>query len=314
MVERVFRGVEIAGRPEDEELVARLAAEVGSPGVEQREADDGVLYRLYFPPTAPRETARGIRARWLRLGGTPAAAPRAFEEPECDWGARARGSFRGTRVGPFWIGPPWVAAPKDRLAIRINPGRAFGTGLHPTTRVALRLLTGARPAGAGEAREPAGARGTRSAGPLRGARVLDVGTGSGILAIASLALGASRVTALDVDLHALANAAENRSLNAGSGRLDLVAGSPSALATVREFDVVLANLEAPILLPLLPELARALAPAGRLLASGVTVGQRLELVEAAARRGLRVRRRASESGWWGALLEADRSRPRARRA
>lgn len=312
MGERVFRGVEIAGRPEDEELVARLAAEVGSPGVEQREAGEGVLYRLYFPSTAPREIARGLRARWLRLGGAPDVAPRAFEEPERDWGAR--GSFRGTRVGPFWIGPPWVAAPKDRLAIRINPGRAFGTGLHPTTRVALRLLTSAAPAGDGGARERAGARGKRPAAPLRGARVLDVGTGSGILAIASLALGASRVTALDVDLHALANAAENQSLNVGSGRLELVAGSPSALAPGREFDVVLANLEAPILVPLLPELGRALAPAGRLVASGVTLGQRLELVEAAARHGLRVRRAASESGWWSALLESDRSRPRARRA
>jgi ribosomal protein L11 methyltransferase len=217
-------------------------------------------------------------------------------------------------VGPFWIGPPWVAAPKDRLTIRINPGRAFGTGLHPTTRVALRLLTSAAPAGDGGAREPAGARGATAAASLRGARVLDVGTGSGILAIASLALGASRVTALDVDLHALANAAENRSLNSCSGRLALVAGAPSALAPGREFDVVLANLEAPILLPLLPELGQALAPAGRLVASGVTVGQRLALVEAAARHGLRVRRRASDSGWWSALFEPDPSRPRARRA
>ncbi len=316
---RVFRGVEIAGLRSDEERVSRIAAEIASPGVELREEGEVVRYRVYVPLAGSSSAARRLRDLWDELGGAPAATLRAFREPERDWGTEARRSFRGTAVGPFWIGPPWIEPPAERLAVRINPGRAFGTGLHPTTRIALRLLAG--PAGR-RAAEPA-ERSTRRVGrtashrrsrragqptagarTLTGARVLDLGAGSGVLGLAALALGATRVVALDVDPHALANAAENRALNKGSPRLHLIAGSLPALAPSLTFDLVLANLETAILTSLLPRLARLLSPGGRLMVSGVTREQHEGLLAVARGEGLRCRRRLSEVGWWGAQLES----------
>jgi ribosomal protein L11 methyltransferase len=137
---------------------------------------------------------------------------------------------------------------------------------------------------------------------LSRARVLDLGTGSGVLALAALALGAGRVVALDVDRHALENASENGALNAAGRRLRVVAGSLDSLSRRAAFDLVLANLETAILCPLLPRLATVLAPAGRLLVSGVTTAQRAAFLVAAEAQGFECRRRFSEAGWWGGEL------------
>jgi ribosomal protein L11 methyltransferase len=293
--------------------VSRLAAEIASPGVEVREEGEIVRYRVYAPLEESPPSAR-LRDLWVELGGAPGSILRSFREPDRDWSSETRRSFRGRAVGPFWIGAPWLEPPAGSLPLRINPGRAFGTGLHPTTRIALRLLAGPPRrapsaertvrgrAGVGGARVPAGARRASHDPGLGRARVLDLGTGSGVLALAALALGARRVVALDVDRHALANAAENRTLNPAGGELHLVLGSLASLAPRSAFDLILANLEAAILSPLLPGLATVLAPAGRLLVSGITEAQRESFLGAARAQGLVCRRRLSEGGWWGGEL------------
>ncbi|MBA2564026.1 MAG: 50S ribosomal protein L11 methyltransferase, partial [Gemmatimonadetes bacterium] len=136
-------------------MLAWIAADIGSPGVELLESAPGIpgvlqgRARLYFPEGDPAAAEARVRRLWSAYGGgagrgnargRPGAASSRrepvftpFAEPARDWGADGRCGFTGTTAGPFWIGPPWIDPPAGAIAIRINPGRAFGTGLHPTT-------------------------------------------------------------------------------------------------------------------------------------------------------------------------------------
>ncbi len=136
-----------------------------------------------------------------------AAIPGArAEEVESGWDRRWREFHRPVRVGPLWIGPPWEAAPDDAVAVVIDPGRAFGTGAHATTRLCLELLLEQEPTS-----------------------LLDVGCGSGVVSIAAARLGFAPVTGIDVDPAAIeetrrsaaANGVrvEGRLLDAGTGPL-----------------------------------------------------------------------------------------------
>jgi ribosomal protein L11 methyltransferase len=113
------------------------------------------------------------------------------EVPE-DWQHRWREFHRAVRVGPLWVGPPWLDAPRDATAVVIDPGRAFGTGAHPTTQLCLQLLIDL---------------------PGRSRSLVDVGCGSGVLAIAARKLGFEPVVALDHDPVTLESAAENARAN-----------------------------------------------------------------------------------------------------
>ena len=176
---------------------------------------------------------------------------------EADWADAWKAYFPVMRVGRrLVIRPTWRRhrrAPDD-VVLALDPGMAFGTGLHPTTRLCL-----------------AGVEALADRGVLAGARVLDVGCGSGILAIAALKLGAATALGVDTDPIAIeatiANARRNAARSAASGRAR--AACPAAS---RAFDVVLANLIAGVLVPLAAGAARG-APAGRdvLLASGIFV-------------------------------------------
>jgi ribosomal protein L11 methyltransferase len=186
------------------------------------------------------------------------------------------------------IRPTWRRhrrAPAD-VVLALDPGMAFGTGLHPTTRLCLAALESLADRGA-----------------VSGARVLDVGCGSGILAIAAVRLGAASALGVDTDPIAVeattANAARNRiarRIRAGEGTLPT--GEPP-------FDVVLANLIAGVLVPLAPLLAPELRPGGTLLASGIFVDREAEVRAAFEAAGLRVHERSAEGEW--IALEAVRT-------
>ena len=281
---RTHAALDLAASESDGDLVGRIAAEIGSPGAELRTMAAGSRWRLYLPQGDPAAWSARVRELWIEwapAGGPPAATPDLVEEPERDWSDEARRGFGGTVIGPFWIGPPWLDPPAGLTPVRILPGRAFGTGLHATTRLALRLLALHTPGVA---------------------RVLDVGTGSGVLALAALARGARRAVGVDVDPHALANAAENAGLNERGGRLRLTAGSADAFGPAARFDLVLANLEAAPLVRMLETLGRILGPAGTLVVSGITAGQRSAFLAAACGRGLVPVEETEEEGWWAAAL------------
>jgi ribosomal protein L11 methyltransferase len=160
------------------------------------------------------------------------------EIPE-DWQHRWREFHKPARIGRLWIGPPWEKIPDDAVAVVIDPGRAFGTGAHPTTRLCLELL------------QQLASEGTS---------LLDVGTGSGVLAIAAVKLGYSPVVAVDHDNITVETAIENAKVNGVDIDVRLVEALEEPLPAA---DVAIANVSATI--------AEALAPrlrVGRLVVSG----------------------------------------------
>jgi ribosomal protein L11 methyltransferase len=215
------------------------------------------------------------------------------ELPIVDWARISAEQFEPIRVGRrFTIAPPSHRGlfPEDRLLIRITPAMAFGTGYSPTTQMCLEGLE--------EFVE------SRKQGP--GPRVLDVGTGTGILAIAAAALGARQVVAVDTDPQACAAALENLALHAWADRIQIVHGSLEALRPAPRFDLILANLDTRILLPLFPALATRLTPAGRLIVGGITLEEEPKISAAFCASRLHAIRRRTGEGWLGLTLVPDR--------
>ena len=208
---------------------------------------------------------------------------------EADWADAWKAYFPVLRVGRrVVIRPTWRRhrrAPGD-VVLALDPGMAFGTGLHPTTRLCLAAL------------EVVADRGN-----LAGARVLDVGCGSGILAIAAVKLGAA--SALGVDTDPIAEEATR--MNARRNRLarTVHAREGSLPSDEAAFDVVLANLVAGVLVPLAVPLHDELRPGGILLASGILDDREADVVTAFEAAGLVVTQRTSEGDW--VALEAHRT-------
>jgi ribosomal protein L11 methyltransferase len=216
-----------------------------------------------------------------------------------DWRDAWKKYFGVQRVGQrLVIVPSWVEhRPKpDDIVLRIDPGMAFGTGQHPTTAMCLAALEETLTTFGGSASQ---ADAGRSRGPNIGPSVLDLGCGSGILAIAAAKLGASRIVAIDIDPQAIkatrANAAEN-------GVADVIEAREGTLESESEqFDIVVANISGLTLERLAPLLARALAPGGRLIASGFLEDAEDGLRAAFAGAGLSVERTV-EDGIWRAII------------
>jgi ribosomal protein L11 methyltransferase len=208
---------------------------------------------------------------------------------EADWADAWRAYFPVMRVGRrIVIRPTWRRHRRepDDVVLTLDPGMAFGTGLHPTTRLCL-----------------VGIESLADRGVLAGARVLDVGCGSGILAIAALKLGAASAMGLDTDPIAVEATQANARRNALARRVRVQAGSvPSGEPA---FDVVLANLIAGLLVPLAPMLRAELRPAGTLLASGIFVDREAEVAGAFLAASLEIGGRTTEGDW--VALEAIRS-------
>ena len=196
-----------------------------------------------------------------------------------DWVRRAQAQFSPLSIDErLWIVPSWLEPPHSRAAVvRLDPGMAFGTGTHPSTRLVLRFL----------ARVLCG-----------GERVLDYGCGSGILAIAAAKLGAAEVDAVDLDPLALKTTGENARANEVVVRVS----TPEALLP-GDYDVVVANILAKPLILLAPVLAARVATRGRIALSGVLEAQAPE-VATAYRPAVDLKVNASEEGW--VLLEGVR--------
>jgi ribosomal protein L11 methyltransferase len=195
-----------------------------------------------------------------------------------DWAEAWKRFYHPLRVGrSLVIQPSWEAfspCPGDRV-IELDPGMAFGTGAHPTTQLCLALLE--------ERVTP-------------GDRVLDLGTGSGILAIAAAKLGAAHVLALDVDPIAVAAAAENAARNGVSGIVAVREGSVAAAGDA-PFDLVVANILADVIRDLAPDLARLTRPDGLLLASGIIADRAPEVAAALTAAGFRREEERADQEW-----------------
>jgi len=240
---------------------AALLVEAGAAGVEVR---DETL--LPMPGARPLAPGAAVLVAWFE---SRAAAERAAAEMSLDgqvteladedWSEAWKRDLAPFAVGRVFVRPSWTeaAAPPGCAEVVLDPGMAFGTGTHPTTALCLRALSdllAARP----------------------GAAVLDVGTGSGLLAIAARKLGAGRVAANDVDPVAVRVARENADRNGVA--LEIAAVPLEAIAG--PFDLVVANILANTLAELAPAVAAQVAPGGILLLSGLLAGQEGEVARA----------------------------------
>jgi ribosomal protein L11 methyltransferase len=207
---------------------------------------------------------------------------------DADWADAWKAHFPVLRVARrIVIRPTWRRhrrAPDD-VVLALDPGMAFGTGLHPTTRLCLAMLEDLDDRGA-----------------LEGARVLDVGCGSGILAIAAIRLGAASALGVDTDPIAIEATAANARRNSVTRRVRARTGTlPTAEPPA---DVVLANLVAGLLIALAPELRDEVRPGGTLLASGIIVDREDDVRGAFGAAGFETIRRTTEGDWLA--LEANR--------
>jgi ribosomal protein L11 methyltransferase len=282
------RFCQIAVRTADAEQAERLAAEayaVGATGLEERDSEDGITLILYAPAAAAQavcdaliETAPGLRVE-------PPA-----EVPETNWSEQWKIGLTATIISPrLLIRPSFVSATlvPGQAEITIDPGQAFGTGGHPSTHLALEWIDELAP-------------------KLKdGARMLDVGTGTGILALAAAKLGLAELFAFDSDALASAAARENARCNGLGERLRLFTGGLEAIGEV-SFDLVVANLLRTEMLPLFGGIAARVRAGGHAVFSGLLENECESVAEALRAVGLRecgVRSRADANGDpWSALL------------
>ena len=273
---------------EQAEAVANFLVEEGASGLLESDGTDGrVRIEAAMSDAACAPVADGLRAYLARLAALyPEARPATIETAAVealDWAAVARSHHRPVAIGRrLLVAPPWeVPDAPGREVLVIEPGMAFGTGQHATTRGCLEAIEAAVAAG-----------GVASA--------LDVGTGSGILALALARLGVPRVVAIDDDPQVLPVARENLARN-GAARVEVSHGTAAGLDG--RFDLVAANLLADILVREADTLRARTAAEGRLVVSGLLESQAETVV--AAYPGWRVTDDYRDEGWCTLVLRRE---------
>jgi ribosomal protein L11 methyltransferase len=253
-------------------LAALFAA--GAQGVHE----DGAALVTHFPPEADVDgVAVAVR------DADPGADITIGRAADTDWSEAWKALLSVQTVGELRIAPPWLAEDLDpSRTIVVDPGMAFGTGDHPTTRSVIRLMQ-------------------RIA--LVGARVADLGAGSAVLSIAAAKLGARTVTAIELDPDAMGNAADNIERNGVSTMVHLIEGDAILLLPlVAPVDVILANIVSTVHLALLPVMANAIAPTGRAVLSGILTEEREMLLETLVAEDWVVTDEDIEDIWWSATI------------
>lgn len=241
-----------------------------------------VTVRTFVPAqdTAP-EALEAIRHALWHLGQLRTVGElQVVVRHEQDWADAWKEHYRPIRAGRcVVVRPPWYdyQSEGDDVVVVLDPGMAFGTGTHQTTRLALMLLE--------DELSP-------------GMTVLDVGTGSGILAISAALLGARAVRAIDIEPVAIRRAADNARLNQVTDVVHLDVGSldPNEAEPVT-YDLVVANIIARVLVDLAPALARSVRPGGRLILSGIIESKEASVEAAFAGQGMERLRREVMDDW-----------------
>jgi ribosomal protein L11 methyltransferase len=252
------------------DVVAERLASLTGQAVEERSAE------LVVGFAADAASAAGIAAElrttfgrqlWVRVGAI---------EP-VDWSSRWREGMRVHRVGRLALGPSWLLEPGPGRVV-IDPAMAFGTAEHGSTRGAIALLDRHLPTGA---------------------TVLDVGSGSGILSIAAIQLGAARAVAVEIDAEAEPFALENAVRNGVADRVDFLTGDARLLIPLLgRRDLVVANILRDANVELLPAIAGALGPDGVAVFAGMESAERPLFLDPLAAAGLIVTDEIADGGWW----------------
>jgi ribosomal protein L11 methyltransferase len=229
---------------------------------------------------APAAVESTERALWhlQAFGLRPVGRLQVRSVDDADWTDAWKAAYVPQRIGRVVIVPSWLDEPigPGEVALRLDPGMAFGTGLHPTTRGCLTLL--------------------QSISPMPPV-VLDVGSGSGILALAALRLGARRATCYDTDPLAVEATLANAGSNELADRISAELGSLPPTPAGEPYPLVLANLVAAVLIDLTESLAAHTAPGGTLLASGIIEERADEVLAALTDAGFALEGRLDDGEW-----------------
>lgn len=297
--------VSVEANAESVEAVSEIMARYGyNEGVvieePYRQDEDGdnldidptrpVVVRTYLPVDATTEERRSALEQGLwhlsRIGGV--GAPIFGERAEEDWANAWKDHFPILRIGQHYVvRPSWREydpEPDDRV-IHLDPGMAFGTGLHPSTEMCMLFMEEV---------------------DLAGKPVLDVGAGSGILSVAAIRSGATHAVAVEIDPVAARSLASNVELNDLSDRIEVVTGDiKEVLDTSRTFPVVLANIIARILADNAEAIARHVAPGGLVIASGIIEERETLVTDAFGALGFTVVGRRQARDWVALLLSRE---------
>jgi ribosomal protein L11 methyltransferase len=287
-----FWQLTVASSPESTDGLTNFLWEQGALGVVEEETPpEPPRLRAFFPETASSTALMtAVRAycaslRSLGLSGA-AAEPEISPLLDAAWASAWQQSFPPRAIGErLLVRPPWEAdlVANGRLVIIIEPGRAFGTGHHGSTEGCLVLLE-------------------RALAGRSGARVLDIGTGSGILAVAAVKLGAISVLGIDVDPDATSAAHTNAERNGCEDRIEITLAGPETL-TGEAFPVAVANLLTHTHLALAPIYARLVAPGGALVLGGILAEEDPQVTGALEAVGFIQRDRLVLEGWSSLRLD-----------
>ena len=269
----------------DVEIVAADLFERGALGVEVQEHAMPLMPGTPALPCGQGRLIAHFADKAAVLEVAQAVGGDALEIAEEDWSVSWRAHHKTMRVGPrSWVHPPWERPPlgDGEVAVTIDPGMAFGTGAHPTTSLCLE-------------------RCDELLKLMPGVDVLDVGTGSGVIALLAKKLGARRVVGTENDEVALRAARKGAELNGITSVEWVLAEQPRDVAG--GFGIVIANILLNTLEELAPQIAQRVAPRGRLVLSGLLASQGDAAARAYVAEGLRERERKEREGWLRVELE-----------
>ena len=261
------------GRDREAVIAALFAA--GAPGVQELGED----LQTHLPAEGTDVDALTCAV----LAASDDASLDIAPAPDVDWSEQWKHGIGAQELGAITIAPPWLAGKYNpERAVVIDPGMAFGTGEHATTRGVVRLLPTVLRAGD---------------------RVADLGAGSAVLSIAAAKLGASHVVAIEIDPDAIPNAEENVERNGVADRVVVLQGEAGAmLPLVAPVRLVLANIISSVLVELLPAIGGALSDDGHAILSGILQSERDDLVSVLEASGWKVGAEDREDIWWSAVI------------
>jgi len=256
------------------DAVAAALFEAGAQGVHE------IAGALVTHAPTPADAAAFERAA---LAASPDARVETEPLPNIDWSEEWKRGLHAQELGAIDVVPPWLAEGRDPArTIVIDPGMAFGTGEHATTRGVIRLMQ-------------------HVISP--GDKVADLGAGSAVLAIAAAKLGAAHVAAIEIDPDAIGNAEENVERNGVADRVVVIEGDAATLLPlVAPIQLITANIISSVLTELLPLIASALDRDGHAILSGILVEEREMMVKVLTDSGWRITEEDREENWWSATV------------
>jgi ribosomal protein L11 methyltransferase len=237
------------------------------------------IWTVHFADAASRVEGRTQLQADAEFAGVGVEAVDVEDE---DWARRTQADLPAIQIGRVLVCPPWdvrTPAAPDEIVVLIEPSRGFGTGHHQSTRLCLALLQNRN---------------------LAGLTMIDVGTGSGVLAISAAKLGAAYVAAIDIDADAIENARENVAVNGVGGIVEAHVEDFTSASRVPA-DVVTANLTGTLLARHAKRLTPLVRPGGMLITAGFT-GDEKHMVEDAFQPSFAITESAEEEGWWAYVL------------